>query len=389
MTPTIAYLAGGKLYVKSEGREAQLIESAFAQEMIEDALRRRQKDEWKTRSQTGRIMAGGGLFGGSIVEGETRRIHISGVTHGRRPGELLYALDTDQTGGLFTYDLTEKREQRLYHDHRFQATHLARHPTLPLLAFSKRQDDGTAAIAVINLDTNELNTATEGDSLDEAPAWVPGDGKRLVFQSAGVARNQQGALAGIGPYAVQELELDADEMETLAEDTKRDYLLPRMTGDGSLYYLRRPYQGLPRASAWGLLRDIVMLPVALVMALFGFLNFFAMMFSGKPLMTSGGPKREGAEPRHLLLWGKMIDAERAERKARKGEPASLVPDDWELVRRNGNAETVLCGGVVSWDLCEDGSVVYTNGSAVYHRQADGKRTLLAEGKLVEHVAALG
>lgn len=389
MLPTVAYLASGKLYLKREGRSEELIESAFAQEMVEDAVRRRQKNEWKTRSMTGQIMSGGGMFGQRMIEGETRRIHISGVTRGRRPGELLYALDTDQTGGLFVYDIAGKQEQRLYHDHRFVAQHLARQPDGPLLAFSRRQDDGTAALAVINLDTNELHTATEGDSLDEAPAWLP-DGKRLVFQSAGLARNQQGVVAGIGPYAVQKMVLDGEEMETLAEDPHRDYLLPRMTPDGSLYYLRRPYQGLPKGSGWAILRDIVMLPVALVMAVFGFLNFFSLMFSGKPLLTAGGPKREGPEPRHVMLLGKMVDAEKAERRARKGEPAALVPDDWELVRRSPDgAEAVLCGGVVSYDLCEDGSVVFTNGSAVYHRDAAGKRRLLHEGRLIEHVVAVG
>lgn len=388
MLPTVAYLASGKLYVKREGRAEELIESAFGQQMVEDAIRERQKNEWKTRSQTGRIMAGGGLMGGGPGEAETRVILISGVSRGRRPGELLYALDTAQSGGIFTYDLAEKREHRLYHHPHFHARHLARQPDGPYLAFSMNQEDGTSVLAVMNLDTNELHTATEGDSLDEAPAWLPG-GKRLVFQSAGLARNQQGVLAGIGPYAVQELELDGDDLETRLEDPSRDYLLPRVAADGSLYYLRRPYQGLPRASGWGILRDLVMLPVALVMALFGFLNFFSLMFSGKPLMTAGGPRRDGPEPRHMLLWGKMIDAEKAERRARKGEPPALVPDDWELVRRAADgSETVLCGGVVSYDLCDDGSVVYTNGSAVYHRDPNGQRRLLGQGRLIEHVVAV-
>ena len=48
----------------------------------------------------------------------------------------------------------------------------------------------------------------------------------------------------------------------------------------------------------------------LVWAIMGFLNFFSMMFANKPLMTAGGPKREGPNPRHVMLWGKMIDAEK-------------------------------------------------------------------------------
>lgn len=387
MTPTVAYLASGKLYLKQDGRAAELIESAYGQELIEDAIRRREKNEWKTRSQTGQLMAGGTPWGDrNLTEAETRRIHISAVTRGSRPGELLYALDTDQVGGLFTYDVAQRQERRLYHNHRFRARHLSRHPEQPLATFSLLQEDGTAAIAVMNLENNDLHLVTEGDSLDESPSWSPRGDRRLVFQSAGLARNQQGVLAGIGAYAVQQLDLDREDLLTLLEDEKRDFMLPRIGSDGSLYFLRRPYQGLARPSGWHILRDILMLPIGLLWALVGFLNFFSMMFSGKPLMTAGGAKREGPSPRHMMLWGKLVDAERAERRARKGEPVALVPDDWELVRRRADgSEEVLSGGVVSYDLCADGSVVYTNGTVVYHQAADGRKRPLCDGRLIEHV----
>lgn len=391
MTPTVAYLASGKLFLKQEGRAAEPIESAYGQELIEDAARRREKNEWKTRSQTGQLMAGGAPWGDrNLIEGETRRIHISGITRGSRPGELLYALDTDQVGGLFLYDVAERRERRLYHNHRFRARHLSRHPEQPLATFSLQQEDGTAAVAVMNLENNDLRLVTEGDSLDEAPSWVPGPGSRLVFQSAGLARNPEGVLAGVGSYAVQQLDLEREDLSTLLEDEKRDFLLPRRLEDGTLYYLRRPYQGLARPSGLHILRDIVLLPIRLLWALLGFLNFFSLMFSGKPLLTAGGARREGPNPRHLMLWGRLVDAERAERRARKGEPAALVPDDWELVRRSAEGtDEVLAGGVISYDLCPDGSVVYTNGAAIYHRDLDGRKRQLCEGRLIEHVLVTG
>jgi len=391
MTPTVAFLASGKLYLKQDGRATEPIESAYGQELIEDAIRRREKNEWKTRSQTGQLMSGGAPWGDrNLVEAETRRIHISAVTRGARPGELLYALDTDQVGGLFVYDVAQRHEQRLYHNHRFRARHLSRHPELPLATFSLQQEDGTAAIAVMNLENNDLQLVTEGDSLDESPSWAPGGGSRLVFQSAGLARNQQGMLAGIGAYAVQQLDLDREDVVTLLEDEKRDYLLPRFAADGSLYFLRRPYQGLARPSGWHILRDVIMFPIGLLWAVVGFLNFFSMMFSGKPLTTAGGVRREGPSPRHMMLWGKMIDAERAERRAKKGEPVALVPDDWELVRqRPEGGEEVISGGVVSYDLCADGSAVYTNGTAVFHRETDGRKRQLCDGKLIEHVVVTG
>ena len=42
-----------------------------------------------------------------------------------------------------------------------------------------------------------------------------------------------------------------------------------------------------------------------------------------------------------------------------------------------------------WNIADDGSIVYTNGSAVYHLGADGKPVELCVGKMIEHVAVVG
>lgn len=387
MEPVVAYLANGKLFLKRAGASADPIESQFAQEMVEQAIRARERSEWKSQSQTGRLMSGRALWGDLDTEDPAaRRIHISGITRGARDGTLLYALDTDRVGGLFLYDLGEGSERRLFHNPNFRARHLSRHPARDLVAFSLHSDDGTANIALMELNGSGLQTVTEGDSLDESPAWVPGSDSKLVFQSAGLGRDPAGHIAGIGPYALQVLDIDRGDLETVVEDPKQDFLLPRMSEDGTLFYIRRPYQVVRHTPILLVVRDALLLPVRLVWAVFGFLNFFSLMFGGKPLTTAGGPKREGPSPRHMLLWGKVIDAEKAERQARAGSTTALVPKDWELVRRDPKGqETVLAQGVISFDVCEDGSVVYTNGNGVYHRTADGRTEPLGEGKMIEHV----
>jgi hypothetical protein len=389
MQPMVAYLADGKLFLKRPGQRADPVESRFGEEMVDQALRSREKNEWKTRSQTGQVMSGGMLWGGNPAEPAARRIHISGITRGEKSGTLLYALDTDTVGGLFRYDIRENLEQRLFHQNRFRIRHLSRHSELQTVAFSMRSEDGVADIAVMDYAGKDLHVVTEGDSLDESPSWVPGETAKLLFQSAGIGRDQAGQVAGIGPYAIQMLDLDRGELTTLLEETKKDFLLPRMAADGSLFFIRRPYQPARAPGAWPLVRDAVLIPVRLLFAVFGFLNFFSLMWSGKPLTTAGGPSREAPSPRYLMLWGKLIDAEKAARAA-KGEPAALVPKDWELVRRPADgAEEVMAQGVVSFDLCEDGSVVYTNGAAVYHISRDGRRDEICRGKMIEHVIAAG
>lgn len=386
MEPKVAYLADGKLFLHDGGAAAREVESRYAQEMVEDLQRARQKNEWKTRSQTGRMMAGGMPWAVDTSDPSARNFRIVGVAPGEEAGSLLYALDIGTVSGLFRYEVAEDAEHRLFHNNRFHIRHLAPHPDGRQVAFSNANDDGTASIALIPLNGNGLQVLTEGDSQDEAPAWVPGGGNRLVFQSAGIGRNQEGHFAGLGPTAIQLFDLDREDLETLLEDPKKDFLLPRMTADGTLYCIRRPYQPHRMPGAGHLIKDLMLLPVRIVFALFGFLNFFSQVFAGKPLMTAGGPKKEGADPRYVMLWGKMVDAERAERATRKGEPAALVPKDWELIARTTDGtERVLAESVVSYDLCPDGGVVYTDGSTIYRLSPKGEKERLGGGKRIEHV----
>ena len=59
---------------------------------------------------------------------------------------------------------------------------------------------------------------------------------------------------------------------------------------------------------------------------------------------------------------------------------SLVPADWQLVKRSPQGEErVLASSVASYDIGPDGVVVYTNGRGVFAIEPDGvtKHALMA------------
>jgi hypothetical protein len=397
MLSNIAYLSDGKLFLKRDGQPAELIESHFAQQLIERGERSRQRNDWKTKGAgsafTGMGMGIGGraLWGMGDTRPDLRRVRITGITSGAQTGELVYALDTDNVGGLFLYNTAEKHEKRLFHRNDFRCRDLSRHGQADRMALSMLHDDGSANIAVMELGGRGIREVTEGDSLDEAPTWAPGPGQQIVFQSAGIGRNPRGAMVALSSYAIQKIDLENDKFETLLEDEGTDYLLPRVATDGSLYFIRRPYKPEGHADASGLkvALDILLFPYRLVRAIVHFLNFFSVMFSKKPLMTAGGPEKEGPDRRQLLLWGKWIDTEKALRESGKDKSISLVPSTWELVRRATNGtEEVLAKGALSFDLCPDGGVVYTNGTGIYHKPSGGEATRVCTDKIVEHVTVI-
>ncbi|HEY7116495.1 MAG TPA: hypothetical protein VH475_07915 [Tepidisphaeraceae bacterium] len=394
--PTIAYLSDAKLFFKTpDAPAAKLVQSTFAQEMIDRANRDRQRNEWKSSSAGWMSSSRGPLLlaGMNAQQEDARKILITGLSRGCAPHELLYALETESVGGLFVYDANAGEERRLFHRQQFRARDLARHPSEDLIALSNRYDDGTANIALMPPNGKGLRDVTEGDSVDEAPAWVPGAARTIVFQSAGIGRNQAGHTIALGPYAIQRLDLERDEFTTLLEDEHTDFLIPRLAADGTLYFIQRPWQphGHESPSPLKFAMDALLFPVRLASAIVGFLNFFSVMFSNQPLITAGGPKREGPSTRYLQFWGKWIDAEKQLKKAeRKGPEASLVPDSWKLIRRRPNGdEDVLASGAVCFDLAPDGSLVYTNGRAVYHLDAAGNRTTLCTDKMIERLIVAG
>lgn len=389
--PTIAYLAEGKLYLQSPGEKPRLVESTFAQGILDRVNRSRQKNDWKEQSfgwnLNNRRFNPMGL---ATAAAETRRIRFTGLTKGQS-NQLLYALDTDYVGGLFCFDAEENYERRLFHRNQFRAADLCAHPKDGLLALSLMNDDGTANIATMESGGKGVREVTEGDSVDEAPAWAPVEGKVLVFQSAGIGRNPAGMRVALGPYAIEKLDLDSGDFTTLLEGDRTDFLSPRIGTDGSLYFIRRPYepQG-PKISPLKLALDMVLFPFRLVRAIVHFLNFFSLMFSHKPLLTAGGPpKDQGTDQRFLMLWGRVIDAQSALKKGEKSGSKSLVPKSWELVKSSkAGEEKVLANSALSYDLLADGGVVYTDGSVIYHLPADGEAVKIGEGKLIERVAGM-
>jgi hypothetical protein len=177
------------------------------------------------------------------------------------------------------------------------------------------------------------------------------------------------------------------------EDEAYDYLCPRINKQGDLFFIRRPYEP-PFKRSYPLHKqvlDIVLFPYRLARAIFHYLNFFSITFSKKPLTTASGPKIEGMDEKSLFLRGRMIDTERfLQEQNKKGETVSLVPNNWQLVRRTADGkETTLADAVLSYDFDASDSVVYSTGVAVYQIDGDGKnKKQLFKDKLVETVVTI-
>ncbi len=378
MEPTIAFVADGVLYRLAPDQSPQRLESPFALEVRGRAQQIQRRHAWKSEGRGAMFMSRGLLWGPSGNDPQRLQIRITDVARGTAQGELLYAMNAEGRTALCRLRVEDGVERRLLHGSERRIADLAVAPGGAEVACSVAHPDGSASLAVMAPDATDLVEVTEGEVRDAAPAWAPGAGRRLVYESAGVGRDAQGRFVGLGPSSIHAIELDRGEIQELASDPARDLVRPRLAADGSLFYVSRPYAAVERPSAWRVALDLLLLPVRLLYAVFQFLSFFTARYTGRPLTTAGGPKRRGADARRMQVWSNLIEAEEA---AGGEESSPATPRSWQLVRRgpDGRTETVAAS-VLCYDVDGEGRVVYTTGSAIHLVLADGtRRRLLTQG----------
>lgn len=385
----IAYLAQGKIRLKAGAQPPRTIESQYGETLRDRINRSQQRHSWKGQGADNGFFSGQSLWGKRANDPAAIRIAVTSICRGSARGQVLYSLESDSLCGVLALDNLGAEERRLWNNNTIRLRHLSSSSDTGDLACSVEHEFGTANIGIMLNDDSGLKEVTEGDSFDTAPRWLPGPGKQIVFQSAGVGRDRDGNFAGHGPFSIQQLNLDSGEMATLAEDAQNDLLSPHVARDGALYFIRRPYRAGPEIKPLHMLKDVILFPFRLIYAVFQFFNVFTQMFTGNKLTTAaaGGVKKHQADPLQMMIWGNLVNAEKAAEG--KGDAPDLVPKSWQLVRRRpGAGEEIIARGVLAFDLCADGAIVYSNGSAIFSLLPDGNTERLLVDKLIEQVAVL-
>lgn len=320
---SIAYLAQGKIRLKAGSEAPRTIESVYGNSVREKAVRAQQKHSWKSDGNDGSPFSGPTLWGKAAAPNEIP-LAITSICGGKEPGGLVYSLESG------------------------------------------------------------VKELTECDSFDTAPRWRPGTDRRIIFQSAGIGRNREGQFLALGPFSIQQLELEAGELSTLVEHPHYDYLAPQCQADGTLLYIRRPYSAHAYPSLLRVLKDVVLFPFRLAYAVFHYLNFFSAIYTGRKLTSASGAKGREMDLKQMMIWGNLVRSQQSGNVEETG--ADLVPKTWQLFRHPPNGvPSVLASGVLAYDLSSDGTVVYTNGNAVFLLHPDGRKEHLVTEGMIEQV----
>jgi hypothetical protein len=388
MNIDLLYIAEGKLHLKLIGAPFRIISSEFGEATQERMQQIQRRNIFRDRG----IMAS--QIPPQILKHMEERantptpVNISSVCCDER-GKIYYALNVGYVAGIFTLDEERINEKRLFHGSDFSIQHLHLNEKEQLIACSIIKKDGTANIAIMPVNGARPNEITEGDSLDLAPRWLPNRNKVLVYQSAGIARNSQGSFIDRSPFRIEQLDFSTQDIICLVEDEKYDFLEPQMTQDGTLFYIRRPYSfKREQITVWSIIKDILLLPLRLANTIYQIVNFFALTFTGKPLIKIGEVQPSATQ--QMEVWGDLIDLQKLPKRKnyQEGDASGLVPDSWQLIcKTSDGTEKVISEGVSYYDLTNDGSIIYTNGNAIYGlKNLNEKPKKILNHKLVKSIA---
>jgi hypothetical protein len=386
----VALLADRQVHLVLDDGTDEPLTSAYVEEVRRREASMERKTAWKTKGTGARFMGAAALWGDE-GEGVRSPAHFTALSRGRRRGEILYAITTGPVSGLFAFDLDKREETRLVHGTEGVALSIATSDDHGVIAMARDHKDGSRNIAVMREEGGDTALVTDGDTIDDAPAWVPvgpevTEGRhQLVYQSTGIGRDAAGMMAGFAPTEINLLDAERGDLKTILESPDFDYLAPRMERDGALLVLRRPYhKGPARPDAAATLKDGALMPFRLLYAGFRYLDFFSMRYTGKPLSTAGNTKARRIDARKLIerqnIGGSDEDQE--------DEELGRAPSDWVLLRRQANGdEQVIAERVVAYDVASTGEIVVSDGRTVERVAAGGARSRVSKTPRVMALAA--
>lgn len=375
----IVFTDGTKICLLDEaGRHER--ESGFIAKYKDNARRIAANSSWK-KSGNNALLRGEYDFS-DPHEGENAPAYLNGVTFTDRENVVAYSFTVGQSSGVYYKDFSREKEDEAHIVHDSDREYLSLSfdkKSGTMLASTCKNGDVCRQIAQFIRD-GDRQGLTDGDSRDDNPAFSPVDGK-ILFDSAGVGRDAQGGFAGYAPAAIYALDPFTLDMDCLKEDVAHSYCKPERDEKGELYAIKRPAK--ERAGGNPLL-EIVLIPVRIVEAIVGFVQFFVVTFSGKSLVSgkeggSNPAKGRKKKEREIFIEGNRIrvDRELKRNKRFREKDYGFIPRSWQLVRLNRDGtETVLKSGVADYAVgregiyCTDGRHIYCIGEGGCRKLAD-------------------
>ncbi len=382
----IFYIKDGMLHVVDGGKGVPVpdgVYEGYKRRMTDAATR----NEWKTQGSGAKFM---GTFD-PASDFAAREASIRPRVYGVRAykDKLLFSEAIGDTAAIYRKLSVEDRgEVVALSDTSLSLTSFDISGDRAVLA---AEGPGYSHIALAELgERSSVREITEGECFDANPTFDACDPNVIYYESAGVyiegekkeedeifmtpsrLMEMMSGSFELGPSSIVRLDMNEGSLDYLLEGGKFSFVKPQSDSSGKwLYYIEKPYEDRKNGSG-GCLLDLILLPVRILSALFGFFNFFSMKYSGSAL-SNNGTKSKQRNQKEIVLDGNLINAEKAMKENAKDENPGVVPKSYKLCRMNakGEKETVR-GGVIAYTIADNGDVYCSNGKHILKITKDGR-----------------
>lgn len=359
------------------------VPSLFLEKYRTSAMEIERRKEWKQQTDLkslrnmGIAMSQGGASDGPIYR-------FQGATFIK--DEIIYAIKVNEVGGMFRTCPTERRsfEGHVAHYANVEFDGPDYQPHIDSLAYSQKKDAWEEHICIKKMGENDTRQLTTGETADKLPKWDRNGENKIVYQTSSIGRDGSGRYMGNSPWAINLIDLDRKEVESLLGDAEFDYLAP-VRYNGEVYCIRRPIQKSGFVFSPAL--ELLAMPFRILKILFFWLDFKSRQYSGRPLTGGDNPARNDLDPAQLEIMGNMIKAKKAAVFPGAGKSKSIVPNSWKLMRRTQSAELVeVRSGVIAFDISPDGKIVYSTGRDVKLLNEGGPDIELVSESFVDRIS---
>ncbi len=365
----VLFLSEGKMGITGENQDYVWLTSQALERHKKSVREIENRNKWKKAGSGAQFMGGMPEYMSEETTGS-----VGGVSWLDERG-IIYVSNHSNGFGLHIKDVLDEQAEE---------GHIIRQNDIYLstIDFEKQTQKIAASIsyggieryiALFDKNKTDYHVLTEGDCIDQNPCWDKENPNILYYDSAGLAKHQNGFVSGVGNRGIYKLDIEKGEITDLLEDVQYDFIKPKVDQAGCLYCIRKPYK-IENRPKDGMKDALLFLP-RLIRAIFAWLNFFSQRYTGESLKAGGGPeKMKEKSEEEIFIEGNLVRAEKTiEENRRKGERyPGMIPSSWELIKLDGDRQLSIKQGVLDFDIDDEGMIYYSNGKHVLRLDRDGK-----------------
>ena len=361
MILNILFITDGEMKIL-KGKSAEAIVSQAAEKHKNNIRSIKERNEWKT-SGTGAAFMGHQAY--SMHQAESK-YKITGITPTRNEDEVLYSMNVDQTSGIYTKRVLENdaSEGYLLRTNNIRIFETDYNPkTKGIIASVSAISSPETHLALFNYDNAQYDIITEGQSLDEYPAWSEFEDDVVYYNSCGIGRDKENNISGYSERYILRLNMKTGDLDEIISQKGYDLIKPKTDKNGNIYYIKRPIKAEKDES----FKDFFLAPIRIIRGIFGWLDFFTQRYSGESLKTGGHNPSKHKNEEELFIEGNLVKVQKnSDKKHTKDDEYSvIIPKSWELCRLSPSGlHTVIKKGVLDFCIDDNSSIIYSDGNYI-------------------------